>query len=80
MVCTLHQILLEWSNQAKWDKLGLWYVEGEEKWIQGLFGKPEGKRPLWRSTHRWDKNTKIKLEDKEWKKVDFIQLAQNTDW
>jgi len=40
MVCTLHQILLGWSNQAKWDKLGLWYVVGEEKWIQGLFGKP----------------------------------------
>jgi hypothetical protein len=31
-----------------------------------LVGKPEGKRPLGRSRHRWDDNIKIELQDVGW--------------
>ena len=36
---------------------------GEERCIQGLVGKSEGKRPLGRSRLRWEDNIKIVLED-----------------
>jgi hypothetical protein len=31
---------------------------GEERFIQGFGGKPEGKRPLGRSRRRWEANIK----------------------
>jgi len=34
---------------------------GEERYIQGLVMKPEGKRPLGRSRSRWDDNIKMDL-------------------
>ena len=37
----------------------------EERCIQGLVGKPEGKRPLGRPRHRWEDNIKMDLQEVE---------------
>jgi len=36
---------------------------GEERHVQGLVGKPEGKRPLGRPRHRWEDNIKMDLQE-----------------
>jgi hypothetical protein len=36
---------------------------GEERCIQGLVGKPGGKRPLGRPRHRWEDNIKMNLQE-----------------
>ena len=36
---------------------------GEERCIQVLVGKPEGKRPLGRPRHRWEDNIKVDLKE-----------------
>ena len=43
-----------------------------------LVGKPEGKKPLGRSRHRWEDNIKMYLQEVEWG-MDCIDLAQNGD-
>jgi hypothetical protein len=43
-----------------------------------LVGKPEGKRPLGRSRHRWEDNIIMDLREMGWEGVDWIHLAQ--DW
>jgi hypothetical protein len=43
-------------------------------------GKPEGKRPLERRRHRWEKNNvKINLRKVGWEDLDWIYLAQDRD-
>jgi hypothetical protein len=42
-----------------------------------LVRRPEGKRPLGRSRHRWMDNIKIELWKMEWGCVDWIDLAQD---
>jgi hypothetical protein len=42
-----------------------------------LMGKPEGKRPLGRSRHRWVDNIKIDLRELGWDGMDWIDLAQD---
>jgi hypothetical protein len=42
-----------------------------------LVGKPEGKRPLRRSTLRWADNIKMDLLELRWGDVDWIGLAQD---
>jgi hypothetical protein len=42
-----------------------------------LVGRPEGRRPLGRSRHRWD-NIKMDLQDVGWG-MDWIELAQDRD-
>jgi hypothetical protein len=44
-----------------------------------LVGKPEGKRPLGRSRHRWMDNIKTDLRDIVWGGMDWIDLAQDRD-
>jgi hypothetical protein len=44
-----------------------------------LAGKPEGKRPLGRSTRRWVDNIEIDLRETGWDGVDWIDLAQDRD-
>jgi hypothetical protein len=41
-------------------------------------GKPEGKRPLGRSIHRW-MNIKLDLIEISWGGIDRIDLAQDRD-
>jgi hypothetical protein len=42
-----------------------------------LVGKPEGKRPLGRSRHRWDDKLKLDLREKGIDVVNWIWLAQD---
>jgi hypothetical protein len=39
---------------------------GEERYIQGLMGKPEGRRPLGRPRRRWEDNIKMDLREVGW--------------
>jgi len=39
-------------------------------------GKPEGKRPLWRTRHRWEDNIKMDLQEVGYGGMDWIELAQ----
>jgi hypothetical protein len=40
--------------------------EGEERCIEGLLGKPEGKRALESPRRRWEDNITIDLQEVEW--------------
>jgi hypothetical protein len=44
-----------------------------------LVGKPEGKRPLGRPTHKWVGNIKMDLLEIGWGAVDWIGLARDRD-
>jgi hypothetical protein len=44
-----------------------------------LVGKPEGKRPLGRTRHRWENNIRMNHGDIGWEGVDWIHLAQSRD-
>jgi hypothetical protein len=49
---------------------------------RALVGKPEGRRPLGRSRHRWEDNIKMDLREVGWwggGGMDWINLAQNRD-
>jgi len=52
---------------------------GEERCIQGLVGKPEGKRPLGRPRHRWEDNIKMDLQEVGCGGMDWVKLAQDRD-
>jgi hypothetical protein len=42
-------------------------------------GKPEGKRPLVRSRHRWEDNIQMDVRETGWDGMDQIDLAQDRD-
>jgi hypothetical protein len=42
-----------------------------------LVGKPEGKRPLGRPTHRWEDNIVMDLQEVGCGSMDWIRLAQD---
>jgi hypothetical protein len=42
-----------------------------------LVGRPEGKRPLGRSRHRWEDNINMDLKEIEINGANWIQLAQD---
>jgi hypothetical protein len=42
-----------------------------------LVGKPEGKRPLGRPTHRWEANIKMHLQEVGGGCGDWMELAQD---
>ena len=44
-----------------------------------LVGKPEGKRPLGRSRHRWEDNIKMDLQEVGYGGMGWIQLAEDRD-
>jgi hypothetical protein len=44
-----------------------------------LVGKPEGRRPLGRTRHRWEDNIKMDLEEVGCGGMDWIELAQDRD-
>jgi len=44
-----------------------------------LVGKPEGKRPLGRSTCRWEDNIKMDLQEVGCGGMDWIELAQGRE-
>jgi hypothetical protein len=44
-----------------------------------LVGKPEGKRPLRRTSRRWEDNIKMDLQEMGCGGKDWFQLAQDRD-
>ena len=44
-----------------------------------LVGKPEGKRPLGRSSHRWEDNIKMDLQEVGGSFRDWMELAEDRD-
>ena len=44
-----------------------------------LVGKPDGKRPLGRSRHRWEDNIKMDLQGVGFGGVDWIELTEDRD-
>jgi hypothetical protein len=46
--------------------------EVDEKYVQNLVGKPEGKKPLRRPRLRWEDKTKIYLKEVGCEGVDWI--------
>jgi len=44
-----------------------------------LIGKPEGKRPLGRPTHRWEDNIKVDVHKVGCEGMDWIDLGQDRD-
>ena len=48
---------------------------GEERWIQGFSGEPEGKRSFGRPWHRWEDNIKMDLQEVECGIIDWIDVA-----
>jgi len=44
-----------------------------------LLGKPEGKRPLGRSRHKWEDNIKMNLQEVAGGGMDWIELVQDRD-
>jgi hypothetical protein len=49
---------------------------GEQRRIQGLVGKPEGKRPLGRPRRRWEDNIKMELQELGYGGMDWIEMAR----
>ena len=54
-------------------------TNGEETCIQGLVGRPKGKRRLGKPRHRWKNNIKIDLQEVGCGCMDWIELAQDMD-
>jgi len=53
---------------------------GEEWYIQGLEGKPEGTRPLGRPRHNREDNIKMDHWELAWGgRMEWIDLSQNRD-
>jgi hypothetical protein len=50
---------------------------GGERCLQGLVGKPKGKRPLGRHRCRWNDNTKLGLRKIGMDGANWIQLTQD---
>jgi hypothetical protein len=48
---------------------------GEVKCIQVLLGRPEGKRQLLRTRHRWEINIKTFIQEIGWKGVHWIHVT-----
>jgi hypothetical protein len=53
--------------------------ERDEKLIQYVGWKPEGKRSLGRPRHRWEDNIRMDLREILGEGVDWIHLAQDMD-
>ena len=51
----------------------------EERYIQVLVGKPEGRRPLGRPSCRWNDNIKMNLQEVGCGGMNWIDLAQDRD-
>jgi hypothetical protein len=50
---------------------------GGERCLQGLVGRPKGKRPLGRLRHRWEDNIKMDLREIGIDGANWIRLAQD---
>jgi hypothetical protein len=70
-VCWIIIIIIMGGHAAlMWEERGMCRV---------LVGKPEGKRPLGRTRHRWEDNIRMDLQEVWCGSVDWIGLAQDRD-
>jgi hypothetical protein len=53
---------------------------GDRKLYKVLVGKPEGKRQIGRPRRSWEDEVKKNLRKIGWEGVEWIHLAQDTDW
>jgi hypothetical protein len=59
----------------------MWHGSGKGEVFTGLFGRPEGKRPLVRPRHMWEDNIKIYTTKLGIDGANWIQLCQdNVQW
>ena len=79
MICTAHPIL--YGDKIEKNEMGCacGTYGGEERHMQGLVGKPEGKGPLGRPRHRWEDNIKMDLQEVGCGGMDWIELTQDRD-
>jgi hypothetical protein len=54
-------------------------VNWGEAYKRVLMGKPEGKRPLGKPSHRWEDIIKMDLQEVECGGMEWIELAQDRD-
>ena len=53
----------------------MWHV-----WENGIcVGRPEGKKPLGRSWHRWEDNSRIDLQEVVWGGMDWMNVVRDRD-
>jgi hypothetical protein len=64
------------GDKIEKNEMGVW---GEERRIEVLVGKPEGKRPLGRPKRRWEDNIKMDLQEVGYGSMDWIYLAWGRD-
>jgi hypothetical protein len=48
-----------------------------DKFLQGLVGRPEGKKPVGKPRHRWEYNIKMDLRETGIDVANWIWLAQD---
>jgi hypothetical protein len=46
---------------------------------RSLVGRPDGRRPIGRTRHRWEDNIKMDLQEMGWRGMDWIELVQDRD-
>ena len=54
-------------------------IEQSRNAYRVLMGKPEGKRPLWRTRRGWEDNIKMDLREMGCDPGDWIDLAEDRD-
>ena len=52
---------------------------GEERCIQVLVGKRDGKRPLGKPSRGWEDNIKMNLQEVGCEGMDWVDVAQDRD-
>jgi hypothetical protein len=57
----------------------MWYVWGFRNYIQGIFERPDRKRPLGTPMLRWDNNFKMDFQEVGCGGMDWIDLAEDRD-
>jgi len=57
----------------------MWHIRGRGGVYRSLVKKSQGKRPLGRTRCRRDNIIKIDLQEVEWGRIDWIDLAMNRD-
>ena len=77
LLCTPHQILFGWSKSRRMGWVG--HVAHTEDRRGALVGRPGGKRPLGRPTHRWEDNIKVDCLEVRWVGMDWIDRALDRD-
>jgi hypothetical protein len=77
LYCSPNMVRVIKSRGMRW--VGYVARKGERRRIQGLVGKPEGKRPHVRPRRRWEDNIKMYLQEVGCGGMDWIDLAQDRD-